>query len=393
MLTPNQHHYVSFFKCKFATNPQKLLTVLIKTISIERKVYLMHYSSMMKRSSLIYVIMVSVGNVGEGLVSKSLSAFMSRNTSMKTLKGSTKIKVFLDGSENSPILSSIASIYMQSNIFSATSQHIASDPQLEAELLSDVSYFALDFTTFVSSNTAWIRFCNVLGRILLILSDYIQDHYISPDEAFFQACMLAISMHMFLKSVWPVILAASSKTSLSVRDRRVFIKIFSELDVSALQFKCLLASRALEWIELKHDEQADLNGDYMYWLHSGNVSSSLQKQNTHPEDNTALQIRYRLFGEGHFAKALEESMFVQKKQMAKADKVKDSDDSNPVVHETLTAGPNGALMLRMSTSKVLMLMDHDDQLFNSINRLILLRMEEKLAHTLEKDKSRNPCVY
>ena len=86
-------------------------------------------------------------------------------------------------------------------------------------------------------------------------------------------------------------------------------------------------------------------------------------------------------------------MFIHKKKMAKADKVKDSYNSNPVVQETLTAGPNGALMLRMSTSKVLKLMDHDDQLFNSINRLILLRMEEKLAHTFEKDKSRNPCVY
>jgi hypothetical protein len=39
--------------------------------------------------------------------------------------------------------------HMRPNIISATSQHIATDPQLEAELLTDVSHVALDLTTFV----------------------------------------------------------------------------------------------------------------------------------------------------------------------------------------------------------------------------------------------------
>jgi hypothetical protein len=205
--------------------------------------------------------------------------------------------------------------------------------------------------------------------------------------------MLAISTQMFLRSAWPVILAASSKTSLSVRDRRAFTQLFSEVDVSALQFKTLLTSQALEWIELKHDEQVHLNGDYMYWLHSGSILSSLHDQNTSTEDNATMQISHRMFGEVHFAKALEESMFKHNKKMAKADKIKASEDSNPPVQETLAAGPNGAVLLRMSTSKLLKLMDHDDQLFNSINRLILLCMQEKLALTFQRGKWKNPSVY
>eukprot|EP00804_Cyclotella_cryptica_P016031 CCRYP_004172-RC/>CCRYP_004172-RC protein AED:0.41 eAED:0.41 QI:33/-1/1/1/-1/0/1/0/77 len=77
-----------------------------------------------------------------------------------------------------------------------------------------------------------------------------------------------------------------------------------------------------------------------------------------------------MFGVVYFAKALEESMKKDSKKRTKSEKVKVADDSSELGnYETLVAGPNGAILLRMSTAKLLKAMDHDQQLSDSINRL------------------------
>ena len=179
-------------------------------------------------------------------------------------------------------------------------------------------------------------------------------------------------------------LAAASKTNLSVRDRKAYSQLFSEVDLTVLQFKTLLTSDTLEWIELNDGEQVDLDGEYMYWLYSGEISSSLQESKSDTDDSSSLS--HRIFGEIHFAKALEVSRSTNKKS-SKSNKVKSAEDSSSTVNETLTAGSDGAVMLRMSTPKLLKLMHHDDQLYDSINGLVLSSMQEKLTRTLHKPKS------
>jgi hypothetical protein len=272
----------------------------------------------------------------------------------------------------------LSPIIWQSSIFSTTSQ-LASDPVFEAEVLTDFSHVVLDFTTFVSPNTAWIRFFNVLGRILIITADYVQDQYISPDEAIFQSFMLIISTYMFLKSAGPVVMAASSNKSLSVRDRRAFSQLFSEVDMTVLQFKTLLTSQTLEWVELEPNQKVSLES-CMYWLHSGDISSSLRQQSTSTKLFGSLRLSDRLFGDVLLAKALEESML---KKRTKSHRTK-PDDPSSALKETLIAGPNGATLLRLSTPKLLKAMNHDDQLSDSINRLILLCMQEKLTQTFQR---------
>lgn len=251
---------------------------------------------------------------------------------------------------------------------------------------------ALDLTTFLSINSAWIRFCNVFGRILIITSDYVSDHYISPDEALFQAAMLTVSTQLLVRSAWPVLLAAST-TSLSVRDRRAFAQLFSGADLSVLQFKTLLASDTLEWVELERGQTMDLDQEYMYWLHSGEVTSSLQESSFNTDDNSSLGISHRMFGEVHFAKALEESRHQHKTKSAKSSKVKVVSVPTNAVNETLTAGTDGAVMLRIDTTKLLKLMNHDDQLYDSINGLVLLCMQEKLSRTFHKATQKSQTVY
>lgn len=187
---------------------------------------------------------------------------------------------------------------------------------------------------------------------------------------------------MFLKSAYPRIKAASSNTSLTVRDRRAFAQLFSEVDLSVLQFKTLLTSQTLEWVDLEHNQSVSINGDCMYWLHSGDISSNLHEQSTSTKYFSTPQLCDRLFGEVLLAKTLEESKLKDTpcKKKTRFHKIKPK-DSSISMHDTLIAGPNGATLLRVSTTKLLKAMNHDEQLSDSINRLILLCMQEKLSRT------------
>jgi hypothetical protein len=161
------------------------------------------------------------------------------------------------------------------------------------------------------------------------------------------------------------------------------------VDLSVLQFKTLLASQTLAWVELKHKERVDLNDDCIYWLHSGDITITQSLDYT---VTSRGKLSDRLFGELFLAKALEESMLKESpcKKKPKSNKTKSSSSSATV--ETLVAGPNGSTLLRISTPKLLQAMNHDDQLSDSINRLILLCMQEKLSQTFQRGHWKTPDV-
>ena len=354
-----------------------------------------------KPSVVTCLMLASFGcHLGHGLVTRHRQPSMIRPAiSRRIRKQPSPISMYVDDilpntSINIPSLSSISIsmsacdapiptiplttslISKPSNLFSATSHLISSNPRLEAELLSDVSHVALDFTTFISPNTAWLRFCNVLGRVLILSSDYIQDDYIAPDECFFQALMLAVSTHMFLRSAWPLILAYFSSTALTIRDRRAYTHLFYVVGLTVLQFRTLLASRTLEWIEVSPKEKVELNGEYVYWLYSGEACGNKNHIDEDPGDSSKRDCRFsRIYGEVHFAKALEASMYGNKNK----DINKKTTTAASSGHGTVVAGSDGAIFLRISTSKLLDLMKNDDQLAGSIHRLVLLCMQEKLS--------------
>jgi hypothetical protein len=160
-----------------------------------------------------------------------------------------------------------------SNIFDTASSLTLSDPQeLEAELLNDVSFVALDMPEFLSHNTIWLRLSNLIGRMLILSSDYTQSDQIPPGEWVIHASMLAVSTHMFLCTAGPLISAIFSVPSLSVRDRRAYCLLFEAVGLSVLQFKTLLSSKTLDWVEYAPNEVVELNGEDMYFLYSGEAA-------------------------------------------------------------------------------------------------------------------------
>jgi hypothetical protein len=278
---------------------------------------------------------------------------------------------------SSPILSPIVS----------ATQMISSDPHLEAEVLSDVSHVALDFTTLLSPNTAVIRLFTLVGRVLVISSDYIQDQYISPDEWVFQIFMLALSTRSFLRSVRPMIAVAASNSTLTVRDRKAYSLLFDIIGMSMLQFKTLLTSKTLEWVQLGPNEEMQLNGEYMYWLYSGDTSSST------PGDcnSTSNSISSRIFGEVHFARKLQEQL-PKKKSKKKVESTEVAPEASEPKKRKIYAGQDGAVLLRISTSKLLELMNDDSELSVAVQRLVLLCMQEKLTISCEEEDMKNSSI-
>mmetsp|Transcript_19210 Transcript_19210/g.35904 ORF Transcript_19210/g.35904 Transcript_19210/m.35904 type:complete len:367 (-) Transcript_19210:2707-3807(-) len=355
--------------------------------------------------------MASIGPIGHGLVIGNRQPFISRRTVSRRYQSSS-MRMYIDY-DSMPItsildmasLSSATSTATStttlslSNIFHTASSSLtsSSDPQeLEVDLLNDVSFVALDMPEFLSPNTAWLRLSNVIGRLLILSSDYIQSDQISPDELVLHAAMLAVSTQMFLCSAGPLMSAIFSIPALSVRDREAYSLLFEAVGLSVLQFKTLLSSKTLDWVEYAPNELVELNGEDMYFLYSGeaaipaatadgnntgnnknkinvDAAKSIDNSDHTISDEEALHVSNMVFGDVQFAKTLE--TFLNKN-------IKKKNKSSSVVGSSFIVGPNGASMMRISTSKLLRLMKNDNELYSSVQRLVLQCMQDKLSRTL-----------
>eukprot|EP00580_Thalassiosira_gravida_P005614 CAMPEP_0201655422 /NCGR_PEP_ID=MMETSP0493-20130528/46003_1 /ASSEMBLY_ACC=CAM_ASM_000838 /TAXON_ID=420259 /ORGANISM="Thalassiosira gravida, Strain GMp14c1" /LENGTH=371 /DNA_ID=CAMNT_0048132009 /DNA_START=651 /DNA_END=1766 /DNA_ORIENTATION=- len=365
----------------------------------------------------IILAMASIGPIGHGLVIGNRQPFISRRTVSRRYQSSS-MRMYIDY-DSMPITSvldmasDMASLSITStittplsNIFHTASSLTSSDPQeLELDLLNDVSFVALDMPEFLSHNTAWLRLSNVIGRLLILSSDYIQSDQISPDELVLHAAMLAVSTQMFLCSAGPLMSAIFSIPALSVRDRSAYSLFFEAVGLSVLQFKTLLSSKTLDWVEYAPNEVVELNGEDMYFLYSGeaaipaatadgnntgnnknkinvDAAKSIDNSDHTISDGEPLHVNNMVFGDVQFAKVLEMSLHKNTKKKTKSTK------NTTIAHPTHSAGssfivgPNGASMMRISTSKLLRLMKNDNELYSSVQRLVLQCMQDKLSRTL-----------
>lgn len=259
----------------------------------------------------------------------------------------------------------------------SASTHVKTDRKFETEILTDASA-ALDVSTFlwIRHQELWLRLCSVIGRILLLRSDYVQSENITPDEWALHVSMLVMSAHMLSRSAGPFLNAVLSKSTLSVKDMKAYVQLFEDVDVTALQFKTLLTSSALSWMEYSPTETVELNGDYMYYLYSGEVDGT-------DISDEEFHVSTRVFGDVQFAGVLDFHVSKKSKRKSKSTKSREKDAApSSTVDSSFVVGPSGATMLRISTIKVLELIEHDNELSESFQRLVFQCMQEKLSSTL-----------
>ena len=65
-------------------------------------------------------------------------------------------------------------------------------PELESEVLLDVSHLFLDFSAFLTASKPVLKVAQVIGRILILAQDYIPDKHVSPEELGIQVLMITV---------------------------------------------------------------------------------------------------------------------------------------------------------------------------------------------------------
>lgn len=326
----------------------------------------------MKRALLVLLTASLYAPESVAFVSRPSLAAALPKTRPRTTQ---RLSMYLDGHTDdlavlaAPILSSTIAIPYDS--LASTFM----DPAVESELFNDAAHVGLDLSTMLRPATALLRLSIVIGRICAILSDYLPDGRMNPEEIVFQTIMLLLASGACLQSCLPLLLAATAK--LSYRDGRAYTRMFQSLGITWTQYKAMVAV-ALDWVQLEpHEYIRETNDDkYMYMLYSGDTQLRCPTTGKSVQNITASTSGYSgLLGELKLAQLL--------------DFDKSSQQEEATIDPTIQAGGTGATLLRINIKKLKMLMDQDTELSESIKSLLVKGMHEKLSALMKENSSKN----
>lgn len=255
------------------------------------------------------------------------------------------------------------------------------DVNEEAALLNDLAEVSEDMLVLVAPETIILRLGAVIGRVLELLSDYLPEQSIRNDELLVNVPLFSAALFLLSRSAIPRIRAQF--IDLNEQDKWAYYLCFKPVGLTLLQFKGMKALDVFEWIECKPGEvlidekewtaeslKSDNNDDsdkkttptawkYLYWQSDGEVErsfrgktfGSLKRRNGKHIDNQDAQ---GILGVTRFLYFLEEE---NRRQYG------GSTTSEYQFHpiDTITVGPKGARLLRIDSSKLFDLMDHDQR--------------------------------
>lgn len=75
----------------------------------------------------------------------------------------------------------------------AAAKHFCT-PDIEAEVLTDINHVIMDFSAFLRPSKSLMKMGSVVGRLLVLLADYIPDHSIHSEELFVQLALLGLGV-------------------------------------------------------------------------------------------------------------------------------------------------------------------------------------------------------
>jgi hypothetical protein len=330
------------------------------------------------------------------------------------------------------VLASAAFLFGSTIVSAATTDNavvvgltsLLASPLIEAEVLNDMA-LALDLARFFGPANLTIRVAAVLGRIAAMGADYLPDHFMNTEELVFQCFMLSLAWMALVKSAMPVILSIMA-SDITFRDGKAFSLLFRPAGMTWPQYKTLSVT-ALDWVKVEPGEivtsdELSLPGsvdvdvgdynrfdEYIYWLYAGETVTESQGKILHnvtrvgggPTTSLKQNAGRGLLGEmrllGHMqAKEREGRLGRRKAKKYNKDKGKNA-NSKDKDHEEITtksyprttvkAGDAGATLLRIHTSNLVMLMDHDVELAHAVRSLLFQGMHDKLAARLEESTS------
>ena len=325
--------------------------------------------------------------------SSSLNMLDGVSDEVSSILSSPRLSSFLGDSSFLGVPHSAYLDSLPTDLMATATRSIVDDPRVESELFTDASHVALDLITFVSPGRALLRLSLLLGRVFAIMADWVPDHAMLPEEMVFQSVMLAVSASLLVKSCTPMLPALLTTTS--YREKRAYKALFAKYGLSWMQFKMVMAF-ASEWVEIppngrladnttSNANASDADG-HVYWLQKGEaelIINDITIQHV-VASSSSSSGQLSILGELEFARQLQQ----RKASKKGGSSIEDSSTTHQVSPSCkIKAGPNGATLLRIDATKLLKLMDEDDQLADSIRSIIFAGMQEKLTRVMEESKN------
>jgi hypothetical protein len=282
---------------------------------------------------------------------------------------------------------------------------LLSSPLIEAEVLNDMAHLTLDLASFFGPVSLAIRAAAVLGRIAAMGADYMPDHSMCPEELVYQFFMLSLAWMALVKSAMPVVLSVMA-SNITLRDGKAFSLLFGPAGMTWPQYKALSVT-ALDWVKVEPGEivtsdelsSPDSVDEYIYWLYAGETVVESQGKILH---NVKRAVRGSitslkedagrgLLGEMRLLRHMQAKerggpFSKRKAKNHNKDKEQHEDTTSTTTKSyprtTVKAGDTGATLLRIHTSNLVMLMDHDVELAHAVRSLLFQGMHDKLAARL-----------
>ena len=268
---------------------------------------------------------------------------------------------------------------------------------VQAEVMNGMTHALLDFASLFGGATLLVRLATVVGRLCVVGVDVgratADASSILPDELGIQLGLLGFAVYQVMNTAGPKIQAQWAPRLLTAADRQAYRMLFRPAGISWHQYRQLSVS-AMDWVTVEPghvivDESSTNNNsnsqEAVYWLHQGDVEMFNTSDNAflhqissdHPKEVAGLG----LLGEMKLANLLDRPRRTTVTE--NGENSSSSSKKNKKSHQKSTAmkavaGPEGATLLRMNTTKLARLLRHDQELSSSMNRLAFKGMQDKL---------------
>jgi len=229
---------------------------------------------------------------------------------------------------------------------------------------------------FNGLDTANARLAMLAGQVVSMVSDYAPSHTMVPDEMLFQHIMLCVTFKSFVDAVAPTLLSNFVETkshSPANRNSKAFSSLFETMGISRSQFEAL-SFDTLDWVTVEPGQTVENSNKYAYWLYEGSVHVQTSEGNSNSNRvKQVLKVSSNDIGKGLLGAA----------ELASCIESRDDCTEKLQSNVMFTATEESATLLRINSQELLKRMEHDQALGQSLRRVVMKGVQDKLSAFLK----------
>ena len=147
---------------------------------------------------LVYIFVIGIHDSASGVAAFQVSVGLAHNFLHHLDEVSLPPPL---GDDNTVLVANLAATATSTATTMATtvtnaaaSASANTEIELESEVLQDASHFFLDFSVFVTQSKQFLKVAQIVGRLLILIQDYLPDRHVAPEELGIQVLMIAVCL-------------------------------------------------------------------------------------------------------------------------------------------------------------------------------------------------------